>query len=490
MRRLGVLIVVAVLSLGGVLAGCGSSKLSAASSTPASTELSYFPSGSVFVLSVQTDPNSAAVKQTQALLGKFPLFGLGKSAVIAKLEQLGIDYQGDVEPLFGNPLTVGLATPTAAGDSSKALLGVWVTKDAGKLAALIKKIPGLKNVGSHDGATLYTIGSDATLAVDGATAVIGNSQATVNAALDRHANGGGISAAAYSKAFSGLPKNTVIQAFGSLTGVLSQPSAAAARKVPWVAALRAYAVTLAANSSGLAFTYRLDTTGGSLTAAQVPFASGTGSPNLTPTTPIAAGIENPAHVVQFIESVGQITDPAGYAKFQRHQAALRAKTGVDLNSLVQLLSGELIVGSDRNTTMGRATLSDPASAARILAKLARAPRNTFGKTTRVRSLGRGFYAIRDSGGAPVIVGVASNQLVAGNTRPARLRAFAAAPTASLAGAQGSVTFRVALASLLHVAMPKQVPQIAQMILSSLGDITGWVSSDPTGITGTASLAIH
>jgi hypothetical protein len=105
-------------------------------------------------------------------------------------------------------------------------------------------------------------------------------------------------------------------------------------------------------------------------------------------------------------------------------------------------------------------------------------------------LGGGFYAIRDMGSASITAGIAADQLVAGNARPAQLRAFAAAPTASLAGARGGVSFRVALPALLRLAPQQQVPQIAKMLLGSLGDLTGWVSSDPAGVRGSASLSIH
>src|SRR5947199_28945 len=145
MRRLGALVVMAALAL----AGCGSS--SSGSSSPVNTELSYFPSGTPFVMSVQTDPNSDAIKQMHALVAHFP----------------------------------------------------------------------------------------------------------------------GLNSATYTHAFAGLPQDALVQVFGDLSGVMAQPQLAKARTVPWVAAIRGYATTITASASGLSFTYKVDTTGRSLTADQV-----------------------------------------------------------------------------------------------------------------------------------------------------------------------------------------------------------------------------
>jgi hypothetical protein len=483
MLRLGLLGVLASI----LVAGCGSSS-SAGSSNPVSTELSYFPAGTPLVLSVATDPHSSAIKGAEALLARFPLAAFGESALMAKIQQFGIDYQSDIKPLFGNPIMIGATSQTlsSSGTTSNYLF-VWVAKDAGKLKALIKKV-GAHSIGSHDGATLYQTGSSTTLAVDGATALLGPSAQAVDASLDRHAHGGGITQAAYDRAFTGVPQNSFIQVYGDLTGVLSQPSAAKARSVPWVAALRSYATAVNADSSGLTFKYRLDTTGKPLTNAQVPFAAGS-TPNLAGTLPIAVGIQDPAQIVQFAEQAEQAVNPASYAKFLAQQAASRRKTGVDVNTLTGLLTGELIIGSDTHTTMARAQVRSASEAAADLAKLARNPRGVFPNAASVTSLPGGFYAIREHG-STITAGVVGSQLVVGKASVAQLRAFAAAPTAPAAGAQGSVAFRIALAELLRIALKTAPPQIVSGILHSLGDITGWVSASPSGITGSATLAVQ
>lgn len=485
MRRLGALLLVSAAL---VVAGCGSSS-SAGSGDPVNSALSYFPSGSAFVMSVATDPKSAAIKQLQSLVGRFPIATFGESAALAKLNQVGIDYQADVKPLFGNPVMFGFAGPMPTGSASRQFLFAWVTKDSGKLGALVKKLPGVKSVGSHDGAKLYQTGGSATVAIHGATLVFGSSESVVNGALDRHAHGGGMRSADYTHAVAGLPQNGFLQIFGSLSAVLSQPSTAKARLVPWVAALRGYAATVGASPTGLSFDFKLDTSGRALAANQVPFASGTGTPNFADSMPITVALENPAHLVSFIEGVEQTTGAAGWAKFERNQAKLRAATGADLNSLLKLLTGELILSSDTHTTMARAAVNDPASAASILSKLVRAPHGLLNSTSSVARRGSGFYAIK-SPSETITLGVVGNQMVVGKASVAQLRSFASAPTSPAVGARGSVAFRVSLSQLLHLAMSSSVPKVAEQILSSLGDVNGEVSAAPSGITGSASLAIH
>lgn len=470
-----------------VIAGCGSSSSSPPASSDRGAELSYFPSGSPFVMSIVTDPNASSVRAAQSLVGQFPIATFGETALMTMLKQHGIDYHSDIRPLFGNPVVFGAPGTSLSGASTSQFVAVWVTKDAGKLTALIKKL-GLHGAGSHDGATLYQGGGASTVAIDGATAVIGASQRAVTSALDRHAHGGGISSAAYSQASAGLPQDALIETFGNLSGVLSKPSAANALRVPWVAALRGYAASISATSTGLTFQYRLDTSGGALTAAQLPIASGSAAPALAGTLPITVGIKDPAQVVTFAEAAEQATSPAGYAAFLKRDAAARAKTGVDLNSMLKLLTGDLIIASDTHTWMGRAMVSDPAAAAQALAKIAGAPRTFFNRATRASSLGGGFYAIKEPQSV-LTIGLVGNQLVAGKATVSQLRGFATAPTAPAAGAQGSVAFSVALTELLHIAIKGTPPQIVQTILNSLGDITGWAAASPSGLTGSATLAL-
>lgn len=487
MRRVRPIILLLASALAAIaLASCGSS-----SSGPLATGLSYFSPDSPFVLSIQTDPKSAAVKDAQGLLHRIPLVTFGESALIARLQQLGINYDADIRPLFGNPLLAGFAGSAIGGSARPAFLVVWVTNDAGALSTLVKKLH-LQPGGSHDGATLYHA-SSATFAVSGATVIAGPSAEVVNRALDRHANGGGMASSQYNKLVSGLPSNALIQAAGNLAGVITA-RAPNARRVPWVAALRGYAASISVSSTGLSFRFRFDTSAASVTTSELPIATGTTPPNLDTTLPIAFGVRDPAQLFRFVQSAEQAASPAKYQNFLRRQERLRRRTGTDVNSLLRLVNGDLLIASDIQTTIGKAQVSDPAAARDKLAKLATDPKSVFMGATSVTRTPGGFYLYHEPRHT-ITVGVVGSHLVVGKATPARLRAFASAPTAPAAGAQGAAAFRIALPALLRLALrsaptsSSSTSKIIQTLFRSLGDITGWLEASPRAVTGSATLAL-
>jgi hypothetical protein len=488
MRRAFVSLLAVALCV--VTAGCGSSSSKTTVSSPLVTELSYFPTGSPFVAAIATNTKGTAIQNAEGLLGAFPLAKLGIGALESKLESVGLDYQTDIEPLYGNPIMVGATeVPGSTSLTGSKFLGVWIVENAAKLRALLKKLPGFHASGHYDGATLYQSGASATFALDGATAVFGASAAGVDAALNRHAHGGGITSADFSRAMGNLPQDTLIQAFGSLTTALSSTGTANARKIPWVAAIRGYAASISASSGGITAQFRLDTSGGSLSAAELPIAAGTTAPDLAGTLPIAVGLRDPAQSLRFIEAAEQAIDPTSYAQFNSRENVAKSKTGYDLNTFAALLTSDLIIQSDTRTTMGRAEVSDSVSAAKQLAKLPQVVRDIFHSAHGLTSLPGGFYAINERNGKPLDLGLLGNEFVAGLATPAQLRAFATAPTTSAPNAQGAVAFRISLIDLLKIVVTTPPSAIVQSFLSSLGDVTGSASASPSALTGTLSLGV-
>jgi hypothetical protein len=484
------------LAVAAAIAGCGSSSgAGSSSSPPLATELSYFPTNAPFILTFTTNPHSNGLQSAESsLLGRFPEATLGIDALEEKLQTLGLNYDTDIKPLFGNPIMLGASSTSAfsGGSASQDFLFTWVASSASGLKSLVSKIlHGSGSSGKQDGATLYTLGSE-TLAVDGATALLGPA-ASVTAALERHAQKVGFTAAEYSDYTTGLPQSTVMEAFGSLTDVLAQPSAAKARQIPWVAAIRSYGAAISASSSGITFQYRLDTSGGSLTSSQIPLAAGTAPPNLAGNAPIIVGINDPAQIVSFALSAVQATSPASYAKFEARNAKLKRTEGIDLQSLTSLMTGSLIVESDTHTTIGRVTVSNPAAAAKVLAKLASASHGLFNNGTTTDKLGDGFYATKKGSKPTTTVGIVGNQLVLGKATVAQDKAFAAAPTTPASFAHGSVAFQLSLVDLLRSKLSSAggtASQVIQLLLSHLGNLTGWAAATPSALTGSATLAIH
>lgn len=482
--------VLLLLSLAGlVLAGCGSSSSSAGS--PQKTELSYFPSGAPFVALLATDPNGKPVQDANSFIGQFPFAKLGIAALESKIAQSGINYQRDIKPLLGNPIALGAASSSTLSGSR--FLLVFVAKDASKLAALAQHKPAPTAVGSYDGAKLYQSGSYA-LGLDGTTALLGQSVTDIKAALDRHAHGGGISTSDFSNAFKGLPQDSLVQVYGNLAGVLASSKNASARKVPWVAAIRSYALALNVRPTGVDLNYRVDTSGGSLSTAQLPLSAGATPPNVSTQAPVAVGVRDLTHVISFALSAEQTTNPASYAAFQKRVATLKRKTGVDLNrDVFAQLSGNLEVDYGPGGVLARAQVADPAGAARTLANANTSSKLIFNRAKSVKLLGGGFYAVR-SKSTTVYYGLVGNQFVVGNAPVAQLRAFAAAPATPVAGAQGPLAFRLSVAQVVSLALKashrqSSLPPAVQSILNMFGDVTGWAANDAGGLHGSVSIPL-
>lgn len=467
-----------------LLAACGSSS-SGASGDPLATELSYLPAGSPLVITLATDPGSPAIRNATALLGKVQLGAFVENALKQQLQQKGLNFDTDIRPLLGNRAVLSTLSPTLAGNQDK-FLAAWVTKDADALNALVHKpSTGAHKSGSHDGATLYTF-RGGVLAIDGATVVIADTAAEVNAALDRRANGGGLTRAEYNREVAGLPSSPLLQVFGDVKASLAAAKDAPARRIPWVAALTSYGVAVNAQSNGLSLDWHLDTTGRPLTPSQLPIAAGSTAPALVSGATGALGVRDPAQIATFIESAAQAVDPTGYARFVNDEAALRRATGIDVNGALGLLTGDLITSGAGTLGLVRAGVSDPARARRTLADL-QSHIQTFSPKLRMKPVGGGFYLLT----SPKIrlnIGVVGSQVVAGDAAPARLRAFATAPTSG-SGGHGAVAFRVSLQQVARLTGSLVQSPDARLVLGQLRDLTGWLAATPSALTGNLTVTV-
>jgi hypothetical protein len=481
-RRLIALLVAGIVAI--AVAACGNSSAgSAGASGPTIDALSYFPTSAPFVMTVPTAPQDASVKQAQALERRDPQYQLVMTALLTRLAASGINYNQDIRPLFGNPIALG-----AVGVKPTAFLITWVTKSAAAATRLTKRL-GLQPAGSHDGAALYA-GHGLAVGIDGSTVVISLSTELVDSALDRHAAHQGFDSASYARSTAGMPQGDVIEMFGDLAEVLAQPTAAQARQIPWVAAITGYAAAVSASPTGITMRFHLSTAGRQLSTSQLPIASGATAPATAGELPIEVAIRDPAQIIDFVEAAAQSTDPGSYTGFLRRQAAIKQRSGFDLNVFVGMLTGDLTIESDGQTTLARAQVSNPAKVSRMLARLVdTGGAGVLGKRVRLAPLGGGLYAIT-SRTSVVELGVIGDELVVGRGTPAQLRAYAAAPATAASSGAGSVAFQIALSDVVRLGLRHQPSAMEELLLDRLGDLVGSAGATTGGLSGIAHIALR
>ena len=471
--------VVAVVTAVGV-AACGGS--GHAGSASLQSALSYFPQTSPVVATVDTKLYGPSARALTSAASGGTSATLVKAAVFSELAKLGIDYDRDLKPLFGQPIVVGDGGVTVRGTATP-LLVAWQTESATALTHLLHDLHGVTRAGTHDGATMYALGSIA-LATRGPLLLVSNSAATITTALDRHRAGVGFSAAEYAQDTRGLPSG-LISVVGDLQTALDTPTATQARKIPWVAAIKGYGVSLSSTSHHVALRFRLDTSGRPLSAADLPIASGSQAPGLAGSLPIDAALRDPGQVFAFILGATRSTGTGAFATLVRQEHAFQARTGVNIESFLRSLTGTLQLTSDGHTTI--ACLPTSAANAATFAKLIAHPAGHDSS----RPLGNGFYAIREPSGTTFTAGVVGDEIVIGRRATvAQEQAYAhTASSASSSAGGGALDARVALGTLIRENLHAGANPLLGKLLSSIGDLTASAQASPQALTGTISVQV-
>lgn len=490
----------ALLVLASLAAGCGGQDKpgTGAAAGPRAEVLSYYPADTPFVLVAPTDPQNPQIEQALALVRRF----LPGDILLGQLKRRlagQIDFDREVKPVLGNPIALGAPAASTFGGSSRDFLIAWMAKDAGKLKPLVDRLVrtgGVRAAPDHLGAKVYTGGGGSTLAVRGALVLLGKTPEIVTAALDRRAGTGHLDPAAVDAARGDLPQDALVTGYGNLASVLGRPSAAKALKVPWVAALRAYAFAVSADGQGVKVDFRLDTTKRPLAGADVPLAPGPAAPGVAAGAPVRAGIRDFAHLVTWTERTQSLTGAPSAVRFETKKAEIRKATGVDLDrDVVAQLSGDASVDVDGPKRLVRAEVRDPAAMTatlrRLTPKLGRFLTGQ-GAGATARPAPGGFHLVEKDGTTLGAYGLVGRELVAGNGSVDELRALAAQPKSPVPGARGAVAFTVdkdlirrAIAARANVG-----PLEAPLVLGPVGDIRGWLMGDPAGLRGQFSLDVR
>jgi hypothetical protein len=301
----------------------------------------------------------------------------------------------------------------------------------------------------------------------------------------------------FTDALGGLKSDSLVRIAGNFQSLLTGPQAAAARKVKWLSALRAFGVTLRAESDGIAWAFEAKTDSGGLTPQDLPLAAGAPSPPVVKRAgEVGFGMRDPAQMVNFGQQVARITSPARYGKYLRDKAKLSRQLGVNVDrDLIGQLTGNAAISVGlRGAFALRADVRDPAAASRTLKKVA--PRlvkiaNSRGKRAALSAPrnGKGFYALAEPNGKKVAFGVVGKSFVVA-TDAARAAQFAGESPSTVAGAKGSIVISSDARALANaIAAQRGQGVAAQIVTGALGDLVGSVESETSGISGSLKLQI-
>jgi hypothetical protein len=478
------------LALALVGAGCGSKS----SGSGLGTALEYVPKDAPLVVAFETDPDGGQLQQLDKLIAKFPFGGQVKQSFKTSFKNSSrLDFDQDVKPLLGNELVVAVPPgKLLRGNGTTGFVAAWKVKDE-KLGAKLVKAGGTK-VGSAGGVDIYgsSAGSSFRAIKDG-TLVVAATQPDLEAALKRAGGSDHMTEDDFNSALGDLNKDALVRVTGDLQALLSGPEAAAARKLKWVGALRTFGATVSAEPDGIGGGLRVKTEG-SLGEQDLPLAAGEQSaPVVRRAGEVGFGVRNPAQIFTFGQAASRVTDPAGYAKFQREKAKVGRQLGVSVDrDLIGQLTGNSAVSVSLDGDFAvRADLRDPTAAEATLKKVA--PR--LQKLAKGKSLGlstpkggKGFYALAQANGKKLVFGVVGKTFVAA-TDAGRAAQFAGQSPSAVPGVKGALVVASDARSLANALAAQRGQSGAQIVTGALGDLTGSVEAETGELTADFKLQI-
>ena len=487
MKRLT--LIVAAIAAALIAAGCGNS---GGSGNATEEALSYMPKDAPVVVSIDTDPDGDQWKQVNNLIGKFPFAGQIKSQAKQSFNSSSnLDFDKDIKPILGNEFIVTIPDTGALQQSNSPALGALKVNDSGKAEDFLKK-DATKST-TIDGTDVYKESSDTYLAVNDGTLLVADTTELLGAALKRHDGDDHMTEDDFNARMAGLQGDGLVKVGANVQQIIAAtPKSAQARKVKWVNGLRDAGEIVTAQGDGIQIQSKATTEG--VSEQDLPIASGSESaPVVRRATDIGFGMRNLAQTVSFFEQVGQITDPRGFAKFQARKKRFNSTLGIDVDKdLVSQFEGDaaLSVGIDGGFAL-RSDVKDPDALRATLKKAA--PK--LSKAVKGQHVGvavpkkpDGFYALATADGKKYVFAVIGDKFVLA-TDPSRAAQFAGQSATPVEGAKGALTMAMDTRSIVNQVAQKRGQGQASLITGALGDFTGSVESETSGLTSTFKLNV-
>jgi hypothetical protein len=349
----------ALVLVGLALAGCGGSDKAAAVAGAAGTDgraAQAFPPSSVAFFDANIDEDSAAWKRLLTLAERFPSWPKAVADLEKSIEsdaRAGDPTFAEVRAWLGSEAAIGVLDVPADG-SDPSWLGFADVRDRSAIEASFKKNKDTEAAGTHGGFDLLRDTSDNSVAaVSADTLLIGNSQAVVEAGIDRLAGTGDrlSDLATFKDTLATLPSDNLAVGYapGSVVRKLVQlgkdnDPTGRSSSLTQVQFDQIYAKLAAGVRS---FGFSLDATDKGLRTRWTTLYDGTQEKGSEPYTPeLLARV--PANS-WFAASVGNLGDPLSRGvsqvmksnpEAQKQVSGVEAMLGIKLEDLYALLSGE------------------------------------------------------------------------------------------------------------------------------------------------------
>jgi hypothetical protein len=494
------LCVLALLAATGALAlsACGDEEESAAS--PLDDALGYLPDDAGFALIASTD--LADYEDVQKLVDKFPFGDRFKDGLKQGLEEEGVNFEKDVEPLLGNELVIGVADNASftQDNSDTPFVMAIQADDEDALRELVER-DGEEN-GSSDGHDLYQGQDDDTfMAIKGDVFVLSNDEETLKQALKQRGEDDRLTEDDVDPAFEGLSEDAPIRGYANLAALLaSDPDTKEALKVKWVENLETLGFTADASESEVALEYFARTDSEGLSDEDLPLASGSEAPRVLEreggSSEVLLSLRDPSQIADFAMATAKVLDPGGYAEFETGKKSIGQRLDIDVDAdVLDQLTGDVASAITIDGKFGvRAELEDAAAFEKTLAKIMDGLPE-FSDDVRVTkpAKGGGFYGVATEGGESYSIGVADGSLVVANA--AELAAEVA--DRGLVEAEGLEGAFVAVADaegLANEALARFSGGLealgGSLFTGPLGDLTSSAEASTDGISGSLKLEIE
>lgn len=499
--RIATLALVSLVAL--IAAGCGgSSSSSDKASSPLDEALSYLPKATPVVFTVDTNLKGTQARNAQGLLKKFPFGAQVENQIKQSLESsgAGLSFDQDIKPLLGNQLVVGAPSARAVqGDDDQFVLAIQA-KNSDKLEGIFKK-SGAKKDGDSNGATIYRTKEGRYTGVKDDVLVSADTKPQLESALKTRDGDSHFSQKDFDKGMAGVPKGGVVRVYTDVEGLVkASPDARQALRSKWVAAARTAGVNLSIEPDGVKADFHVATDSGSLSDADLPMASGSDAPAIvTQGDRFAFGLRGANQVVDFAEKTGQVVNPIKYGQFKTAENQIQQRLGVNLEKdVVDQLTGDtdVLVGLDGKFA-ARSELKDPAGFKRTMKKIGPILPNLVSGAVEGAKVSKpkgGLYTVSLPDGESIVFGQIKNLFVVGKDASEAQSIAKLSPTPP-PGGKGAFALNANAATIAQrIVSQMSGGGIAgnlggSFVTSALGDLTGSIQAETSGITGTFQLAV-